>query len=180
MSKITTNEMTQVPIERLIPYINNARTHSPEQIKKLRASLREFGFVNPILIDRDYNVIAGHGRLAAAREEGFTEVPCVYVDHLTEAQKKAYILADNRMAMDAGWDEELLKVELESLQEMAYDRLPDPAVYTDQRRRAGWVPWLCQHAHRLRSAWQNLLWCGDRAEVCGCGSCEIPVCARRK
>ena len=121
MSKITTNEMTQVPIERLIPYINNARTHSPEQIKKLRASLREFGFVNPILIDRDYNVIAGHGRLAAAREEGFTEVPCVYVDHLTEAQKKAYILADNRMAMDAGWDEELLKVELESLQEMAYD-----------------------------------------------------------
>lgn len=121
MSRITTNEMTQVPIERLIPYINNARTHSPEQIKKLRASLREFGFVNPVLIDRDYNVIAGHGRIAAAREEGFTEVPCVYVDHLTEAQKKAYILADNRMAMDAGWDEELLKVELESLQEMAYD-----------------------------------------------------------
>ena len=113
--------MTQVPVERLVPYINNARTHSPEQIKKLQASLREFGFVNPILIDRDYNVIAGHGRLAAAREEGYTEVPCVYVDHLTEAQKKAYILADNRMAMDAGWDEELLKVELESLQEMAYD-----------------------------------------------------------
>lgn len=121
MSKITTNEMTQVPIERLIPYINNARTHSPEQIKKLRASLREFGFVNPVLIDREYNVIAGHGRLTAAREEGFTEVPCVYVDHLTEAQKKAYILADNRMAMDAGWDEDLLRVELESLQEMAYD-----------------------------------------------------------
>ena len=121
MSKISTTEMTMVPIGTLIPYINNARTHSPEQIKKLRASLREFGFVNPILIDRDFNVIAGHGRLAAAREEGFTEVPCVYVDHLTEAQKKAYILADNRMAMDAGWDEELLKVELESLQEMAYD-----------------------------------------------------------
>ena len=121
MSRITTNEMTQVPIERLIPYINNARTHSPEQIKKLQASLREFGFVNPVLIDREYNVIAGHGRIVAAREEGFTEVPCVYVDHLTEAQKKAYILADNRMAMDAGWDEELLKVELESLQEMAYD-----------------------------------------------------------
>ena len=121
MERIATNEMTQVPVERLVPYINNARTHSPEQIKKLQASLREFGFVNPILIDRDYNVIAGHGRLAAAREEGYTEVPCVYVDHLTEAQKKAYILADNRMAMDAGWDEELLKVELESLQEMAYD-----------------------------------------------------------
>lgn len=97
MSKITTNEMTQVPIERLIPYINNARTHSPEQIKKLRASLREFGFVNPILIDRDYNVIAGHGRLAAAREEGFAEVPCVYVDHLTEAQKKAYMPNGRRL-----------------------------------------------------------------------------------
>lgn len=121
MSKISTTEMTMVPIGTLIPYINNARTHSQEQIKKLRASLREFGFVNPVLIDREYNVIAGHGRLAAAREEGFTEVPCVYVDHLTETQKKAYILADNRMAMDAGWDEELLRVELESLQEMAYD-----------------------------------------------------------
>lgn len=121
MSRIATNEMTQVPIERLIPYINNACTHSPEQIKQLLASLREFGFVNPVLIDRNYNVIAGHGRLAAAREEGFTEVPCVYADHLTEAQKKAYILADNRMAMDVGWDEDLLRVELESLQEMAYD-----------------------------------------------------------
>ena len=121
MSKISTTEMTMVPIGTLIPYINNARTHSPEQIKKLRASLREFGFVNPVLIDRNNNVLAGHGRLAAAREEGFTEIPCVYVDHLTEAQKKAYILADNRMAMDAGWDEELLRVELESLQEMAYD-----------------------------------------------------------
>ena len=72
MDRIATNEMTQVPVERLVPYINNARTHSPEQIKKLQASLREFGFVNPILIDRDYNVIAGHGRLAAAREEGYT------------------------------------------------------------------------------------------------------------
>lgn len=121
MSKISTNELTQVPIGKLIPYINNARTHSPEQINKLRASLREFGFVNPILIDRDYNVIAGHGRLIAAQDEGYTEVPCVYVDHLTEAQKKAYILADNRMAMDAGWDEELLRIELETLQEMAYD-----------------------------------------------------------
>ncbi|MCR5844384.1 MAG: ParB/Srx family N-terminal domain-containing protein, partial [Oscillospiraceae bacterium] len=97
-----TSEMERVPIDRLIPYINNARTHSPEQIKKLRASLREFGFVNPVIIDREYNVIAGHGRIMAAKEEGITEVPCVYADHLTEAQKKAYILADNRMALDAG------------------------------------------------------------------------------
>ena len=75
MERITVNEMTRVPIERLIPYINNARTHSPEQIKKLRASLREFGFVNPVLIDRNNNVLAGHGRLKAALDEGFTEVP---------------------------------------------------------------------------------------------------------
>ena len=116
-----TSEMERVPVDRLIPYINNARTHSPEQVKKLRASLREFGFVNPVIIDRDYNVIAGHGRIMAAKEEGLTEVPCVYADHLTEAQKKAYILADNRMALDASWDEEMLRVEIESLREMEFD-----------------------------------------------------------
>ena len=88
---------------------------------KLRSSLREFGFINPIIIDRDYGIIAGHGRLLAAKEEGITEVPCVFVDYLTEAQKKAYILADNRMAMDAGWDEELLRVEIEALQGEAFD-----------------------------------------------------------
>lgn len=117
----TTTDMQLVEIGRLIPYINNARTHSPEQINKLRASLREFGFVNPVIIDRDYNVIAGHGRILAAKEEGIMEVPCVFVDHLTPAQKKAYIIADNRMAMDAGWDEELLRVEIEALQAEAFD-----------------------------------------------------------
>ena len=117
----TTTEMQMTPIDLLVPYANNARTHSADQIMKLRSSLREFGFVNPILIDRQYNVIAGHGRLAAAKAEGFTEVPCVYVDHLTEAQKKAYILADNRMAEDAGWDEEMLRVEIEALQEQSFD-----------------------------------------------------------
>ena len=117
----TTTEMKLVPVDRLIPYVNNARTHSKEQIAKLRASIREFGFVNPVIIDRDFSVIAGHGRIAAAREENIAEVPCVFVDHLTEAQKKAYILADNRMALDAGWDEDILRVELESLEEMGYD-----------------------------------------------------------
>ena len=117
----TTSEMQMVPIGKLIPYVNNARTHSEDQITKLRSSLREFGFINPILIDRDYNVIAGHGRLAAAKAENFDEVPCVYVDHLTEAQKKAYILADNRMAEDAGWDEEMLRIEIEALKEQAFD-----------------------------------------------------------
>ena len=117
----TTTDMQLVAVEKLVPYVNNARTHSPEQLTKLRSSLREFGFVNPVIIDRDFNVIAGHGRIAAAKEEGITEVPCVFVDYLTEAQKKAYILADNRMALDAGWDEELLRIEIESLQGADFD-----------------------------------------------------------
>lgn len=120
MSK-TTTEMQLVAVSKLIPYVNNARTHSAEQVMKLRSSLREFGFINPVIIDREYNVIAGHGRIMAAKEEGIKEVPCVFVDYLTEAQKKAYILADNRMAMDAGWDEELLRVEIEALQGADFD-----------------------------------------------------------
>ena len=117
----TTTEMQLISLGKLVPYVNNARTHSPEQLTKLRSSLREFGFINPVIIDRDFNVIAGHGRIAAAKEEGITEVPCVFVDYLTEAQKKAYILADNRMALDAGWDEELLRIEIESLQGADFD-----------------------------------------------------------
>lgn len=117
----TTTDFQLIQTDKLIPYVNNARTHSKEQITKLRSSLREFGFINPVIIDHEYNVIAGHGRLMAAKEEGITEVPCVFADHLTEAQKKAYIIADNRMAMDAGWDEELLRVEIEALQAESFD-----------------------------------------------------------
>ncbi|MFM1581385.1 site-specific DNA-methyltransferase [Helcococcus bovis] len=118
---ITTKEMKLVDINKLVPYVNNARTHSSEQINKLRSSIREFGFINPIIIDKDYGVIAGHGRIMAAKEEGIKEIPCVFVDHLNEAQKKAYILADNRMALDAGWDEELLRIEIESLEEFGFN-----------------------------------------------------------
>ena len=117
----TTTEMKLVSIDKLIPYVNNARTHNAEQINKLRASLREFGFINPVIIDGDYNIIAGHGRVMAAKEEHIEEVPCVLADHLTPAQKKAYIIADNRMAQDAGWDEELLRIEIEALQAEAFD-----------------------------------------------------------
>ena len=120
MDKKTT-EMKLVPIDKLVPYVNNARTHSQGQITKLRSSLREFGFVNPVIIDSNCGIIAGHGRVLAAKEEGIAEVPCVLVDYLTEAQKKAYIIADNRFAMDAGWDEELLKIEIESLQGAEFD-----------------------------------------------------------
>lgn len=117
----TTTEMQLIAVEKLVPYVNNARTHNPQQILKLRSSLREFGFINPVIIDKEYNVIAGHGRILAAKEEGIKDVPCVFVDYLTPAQKKAYILADNRMAMDAGWDEELLRVEIETLQGADFD-----------------------------------------------------------
>lgn len=117
----TTTTFQLVPTDKLIPYANNARTHSREQITKIRSSLREFGFINPIIIDKNFNVIAGHGRLMASKEENYTEVPCVFVEHFTDAQKKAYILADNRMALDAGWDDDLLAVEMEELRNLGFD-----------------------------------------------------------
>lgn len=118
---MTAEKLELIDVEKLIPYVNNARTHSESQLKMLQASLREFGFVNPVLVDVDLNVIAGHGRIMAAKAEGLTKVPCVFVEHLTDAQKRAYILADNRLAEMAGWDEELLKVELDALKEMDFD-----------------------------------------------------------
>ena len=117
----TTTAFQLVPTDKLIPYINNARTHNKEQIAKLRSSLREFGFINPIIIDTNFNVIAGHGRLEASKAEGIEEVPCVFVEHFTDAQKKAYILADNRMALDAGWDDELLSIEMEELRNAGFN-----------------------------------------------------------
>ena len=117
----TTERFEKVSVGKLIPYARNARTHSKEQVLQLRASLREFGFVNPVIVDKDYNIIAGHGRILAAKEEGISEVPCVFVEHMTEAQKRAYILADNRLAMNAGWDEEMLSVEIADLQGADFD-----------------------------------------------------------
>ncbi len=117
----TTERFEKVSIDSLIPYARNSRLHSKEQIKQLRASLREFGFVNPCIIDKDYNIIAGHGRVMAAKEEGISEIPCVFAEHLTDAQKRAYILADNRLALNAGWDDEMLSVELSDLQANAFD-----------------------------------------------------------
>jgi len=117
----TTERFEKVNIDKLIPYARNARTHSKEQVLQLRASLREFGFVNPVIVDKDLNIIAGHGRIMAAKEEGITAVPCVFVEHLTDAQKKAYILADNRLALNAGWDAEMLAVELADLQGADFD-----------------------------------------------------------
>ena len=117
----STERFEKVDIQKLVPYARNARTHSKEQVLQLRASIREFGFLNPILCDKEYNIIAGHGRVAAAKEEGITEIPCVFVEHLTDAQKRAYILADNRLAMNAGWDNDMLSVELADLQGADFD-----------------------------------------------------------
>lgn len=114
-------QIVNVNINDIIPYVNNARTHSDEQIIQLRSSLREFGFVNPILIDSDYGLIAGHGRLTAAKLENYQTVPCVIIDGLTDTQKKAYILADNRLAEKAGWDMELVNIELQELSDMDFD-----------------------------------------------------------
>ncbi|WP_418968461.1 site-specific DNA-methyltransferase [Alloscardovia omnicolens] len=116
-----TTKFELVAIDKLIPYARNARTHSPEQIRQLRSSLREFGFVSPAVIDTNYTILVGHGRVAAAREEGYTSVPCVFAENLTDAQKRAYILADNRLALNAGWDEELLTVEIADLDADAFD-----------------------------------------------------------
>jgi DNA modification methylase len=104
-------------IDRLIPFARNPRTHSDVQIAQIAASIAEFGFNNPILVDTKAGIIAGHGRLLAARKLGMTEVPVIVLDHLTEAQKRAYIIADNQLAINAGWNEELLRVELAALQE---------------------------------------------------------------
>ncbi len=118
---MNTKRFEEVSIEKLVPYARNARTHSKEQIAQLRASLREFGFVSPAVIDADYNILVGHGRVQAAREEGYQTVPCVFAEDLTEAQKRAYILADNQLALNAGWDEEMLSVELSDLKDNAFD-----------------------------------------------------------
>jgi ParB-like chromosome segregation protein Spo0J len=109
------------PVERLVPYERNARTHSAQQTAQIAASIQEFGFTNPILVASDDGIIAGHGRLAAAKELGLAEVPVVVLDHLSPEQKRAYVLADNKLALNAGWDDQLLRMELEALQLEDFD-----------------------------------------------------------
>ena len=110
-----------VKTDELVPYENNPRTHSDDQVAKIVRSIREFGFTNPILTDGDAGVIAGHGRLLAARQLGLESVPTIELKHLTPAQRKAYVIADNRLAEDAGWDDDLLRIEMGSLKEMDFD-----------------------------------------------------------
>ena len=114
-------EITYLPLDGLIPYVNNSRTHSEAQVAQIAASIKEFGFTNPVLIDGQGSIIAGHGRVLAARKLGFEMVPTIMLAGLTETQRKAYVIADNKLALNAGWDDELLALELSELGELGFD-----------------------------------------------------------
>ena len=121
MTKKNTPQLEQVETKNLIPYARNSRTHSETQVAQIAASIREFGFNNPVLIGFDNDIIAGHGRVLAAQKLQLEKVPCIRIDHLTENQKRAYVIADNRIALNAGWDDEMLKLELADLKETEID-----------------------------------------------------------
>lgn len=119
MAKI--DRVQEVRTELLVPYTNNAKKHSPEQVNKIAESIKEFGFLSPCLIDQDYNIIAGHGRVMASLQLGLPTVPCVFIEGLTEAQRRAYILADNRLTELGDWDFDIVQEELEALQDMDFN-----------------------------------------------------------
>lgn len=108
-------------IDDLIPYINNSRTHSDEQVAQIAASIKEFGWTNPVLMDGENGIIAGHGRVLAARKLGQTEIPVIELEHLSDVQKRAYIIADNKLALNAGWNEEILALELKDIENLGFD-----------------------------------------------------------
>ena len=170
MGKI--KDIQTVDIDRLIPYVNNAKVHSEDQITKIASSIREFGFVNPVLIDKEFNIIAGHGRVMAAKKLKLKEVPCLFIEGLSEAQRKAYILADNRLGELADWDMELVQSELETLQELDFDidltgfELPEeeevPEVIEDE------VPEDVETRVKKGDVWKlgaNRLICGDSTDL---------------
>ena len=109
------------PIEALIPYVKNSRTHSDAQVAQIAASIREFGWTNPVLVDGENGIIAGHGRVLAARKLGLTEIPCIEISDMTDAQKRAYVIADNKLAENAGWDFNILAVEFADLNKIGFD-----------------------------------------------------------
>ena len=110
-----------VSVDSLIPYIRNSRTHSDEQVAQIAASIKEFGFLNPIIIDGENGIIAGHGRVMAAQKLGIKELPCIEASHLSDTQRRAYIIADNKLALNAEWDNEMLRIELDELGDMSFD-----------------------------------------------------------
>ncbi len=165
-------------LEHLIPYARNARTHSDEQVSQIAGSIAEFGFNNPILVDRDGGIIAGHGRALAARQLNLTHVPVIVLDHLTENQKRAFILADNKLALSAGWDEEMLRLELEALAEQDFElaltgfddqELKDLLIAESQRLDPNEVPEPPQiPTTKLGDVWvlgDHRLLCGDGLQI---------------
>jgi len=114
-------KIEQIKTGELTPYARNSRTHSDEQVQQIVASIREFGFTNPVLIDESGMIIAGHGRVMAAQQMGLDDVPCIRLAHLSEAQKRAYVIADNKLALNAGWDEQILAAEMKEIQSSGFD-----------------------------------------------------------
>ena len=172
MGKI--ENVNEVEVSALIPYINNAKKHSDEQVDKIAASIREFGFLNPVLIDKNLNIIAGHGRVMAAKKLGLQTVPCAFIEGLSEAQRKAYILADNRLGELAEWDMELVNLELEGLDELGFDTdltgfdfNPDPEE-PEQEIVEDEVPEEVETRVKLGDLWKlgdHRLICGDSTDV---------------
>ena len=170
MGKIA--KVQEVTLNELKPYEKNAKIHGAGQIEKLKASIEEFGFLTPCLIDEDYNLIAGHGRVMAAKDLGMESVPCVFVEGLTEAQRKAYILADNRLGELGEWDMELVISELEDLQAMDFDieltgfELPDETEQTEAVEDE--VPEEVETRAKLGDLWKlggHRLICGDSTDI---------------
>jgi hypothetical protein len=114
-------KIEQIATTALTPYARNSRTHSADQVRQIAASITEFGFTNPVLIDADGGIIAGHGRVMAANQLGLQQVPCIRLGHLTDAQKRAYVIADNKLAENAGWDAEMLALEMQELSELNFN-----------------------------------------------------------
>ena len=165
-------QIKNIGVDKLIPYINNAKVHSEDQITRIASSIREFGFLSPVLIDKEFNIIAGHGRLMAAKKLDMTEVPCVFVEGLTDAQRKAYILADNRLGELAEWDMDLVTSELEMLLDNDFDidltgfELPEKQEETEITEDD--VPEEVETRCKLGDLWQmggHRLICGDSTDV---------------
>ena len=117
----TSQNIEQIDLKKLIPYARNSRTHNDIQVSQIAASIREFGFTNPVLITENYDILAGHGRVLAAKKLGMDSVPCIKVDHLNEFQRKAYIIADNQLALNSDWNFDMLSVEIDELNDVKFD-----------------------------------------------------------
>lgn len=167
-------DIQNIGVDRLIPYVNNAKVHTEEQITRIASSIREFGFLSPVLIDKEFNIIAGHGRVMASKKLGLEEIPCVFVEGLTDAQRKAYILADNRLGELADWDMDLVTSELEMLLDNDFDidltgfELPDDEPDEEADVIEDDVPEEVETRCKLGDLWKlggHRLICGDSTDV---------------